>query len=430
VTNAINKAQEIRDKALVNELKRVQAVNLALVEQNRLYEQGNSFFSDDKWGTALSGLESYNQALGFQGDILDDLNTTTEKGNSLARDFITSMINPLESIGTVFSKRKEGEQLKEIQSKSQSYATQLEKAMAGIAVKTKDRGKIANFFGAADQFKSLLDLYPELIRANGDLDTVLLKSIIDTEDLNSADRERLTELIELTDSANAAFSQFGDYVSGIFGGIGDEITQAFQTMYETGDDAMTSLEGSFSDMIETFTRDAIEFAFLQPYLNELNNTTKDLGEQFAKGDISADKLQADIVSTLGDFYNSLNVIQPQILKAYENADKLAEAAGFESAFNAPETPIIETPIIEDATITDQSRAGQISEAITEETGSELVGRMGAIMLSNERLANNSDDILDFAVQNLVVLNKILINTDFLPIIADNTRKTYEKLSSI
>jgi hypothetical protein len=264
-------------------------------------------------------------------------------------------------------------------------------------------------------------MYPELVNINGELNTSLLQTLVNTEDISEADKQRLQNLIELSDQATTAYQQFGDYISGIFGGVGDEISQAFQTMYESGSDAMTSLEQSFSDMIESFTRDAIEFSLLQPLVEQLNTATKALGEQYAKGDINANELQRGIVDSIGGFYSGLNEIQPQIMEAFKNADQLAEEAGFGSAFNNTSTT---------AGGVNSSVAGQISQSITEETGSMMVGRLGAIMMSNERLANFSADALDYAIQNLLTLNKIRENTDYLPQIADNTRKTYEKLESI
>ena len=93
-------------------------------------------------------------------------------------------------------------------------------------------------------------------------------------------------------------------------------------------------------------------------------------------------------------------------------------------------PVIETEEVIPLVIELVSLAGQIQQAITEETGSVLVGRMGAIMQSNERIANFSADALEFAVQNLVYLKQIKLNTDSLPAIEENTRKTFEKLETI
>lgn len=412
INNTIAKQLEIKEQNYINELSKIQAVNVALIEQNRLYEEGNEFFSDDKWGTALKALETYNLSLQYQKELLNEISGSTQT--------LPDNPNLLTGWGGLFAAYREAYDIRNIQNDAQNYATELEKALGSVAVKIKDRGGFANFFGFKDSFESLLEIYPDVIDANGELDEIVLKTIIDTADLSDAEKERLENLLELTEQARQSYAEFGNFIASTFGGVADEVAQAFQEMYESGDDAMISLGESFSEMIESFTRDAIEFALLQPLLNELNKITKGLGEQFAKGDISADELQSGIINALGDFYSSLNDITPEILRAYENADRLAEEAGFAEAFN-PQTEIDEAA---------QSVAGQIQQAITEETGSMLVGRMGAIMLSSQQIANDGADALEYAIQNLVVMKQIKNNTDYLPAIAENTRKTYEKLESI
>ncbi len=373
INNTISNIQKAREDVYIRELEKIQATNVLLIKQNQLYEEGNSFFSDDKWGTALSGLKAYNLALEAQNNMLSDI------GN--------------------------------------------------IDVRTKTKPGFAKFLGLAglpfrDQHEDLLKLYPELIKANGELDKGLLKLIIDTEDLTETDKARLENLIELNDLAADSYTQFGDYISSIFGGVADDITEAFQVMFESGDSAMLSLQGSFSDMIETFTRDVIQFTFLQPLLDQMNEITKDLGKRYAAGEIPAEQLQQDIIKTLGDFYDSLNAIQPQILEAFDNADKLAAAAGFEEAFNNI-SDIIGTDSGED-----KSQAGRIFQGVTTEDATLIAGRLGAIMLSNQIISNNSGEILELATRQVVYLHTIAQNSEYLPIIAENTQKTYEKLENV
>lgn len=370
------KAAERRKQALLEELDLIQSTNIALIQQNALYEEGNELFTSDRWGKALAGLEAYNLALEFQKDALLEIKNI---------------------------KIFEGDP---------KIAASLQRSRAGM--------------------EDLLSLYPDLIDAYGNVDGAILQTILNTAALSDEDRKRLENLKGLLSEAEAAYSQFGDFIASIFGGVADDITQAFQTMFETGDDAMEALQESFSDMIESFTRDAIKFAFLQPYLDELNERTKALGEQFAKGEITGEQLQAGVIDSLGDFYEKLNTLQPFILEAFKEADIRAAEAGFEDAFNivVEDIPVIETEEVEPPEIEPVSVAGQIQQAITEETGSVLVGRMGAIMQSNERIANFSADALEFAVQNLVYLKQIKLNTDSLPAIEENTRKTFEKLESI
>lgn len=416
ISETFKKASEEREKAQVNELKNANAINLALIKQNALYKEGNELFSEDKWGSALSGLQAYNLALSYQQNLLNQINS----GDATSRDLS----------GGPKSKMKEMDTIAAIKKNAENQQGVLAQAVSGIAIKTKDRGGLANFLGKADVFQSLLEVYPQVIKANGELDTTVLQTIIDTADLAEVDKQRLTNLISLTNEAEAAYAKFGDYVSSIFGGVGDEITKAFQKAYESGDDAMAALEVSFSNMIEKFTNDAIEFAYLQPYLDYLNKQTSALGEQYARGTIGSEQLQEGVLESLGSFYETLKTIQPQILQAYKNADELAASLGFNAAFN-PDTQEAATAaveqVVQDTTV---STAGVIQQAITEETGSELVGGISAMRISTELLTQQGADALEYAIQHLVYLKQIVLNTDYLPEIAANTRKTYEKLESI
>lgn len=409
ISETFRKIEQERLTALLNEEKYINSINELLVEQNRLYAEGNGIFTNDRWGTALAGLEAYNLALEYQTQL-------GRKMNIQASDF-----------GSKVS-ATELDQLRKILINSKNlYTDSVTKALGGIAVKTKNANWLQNQVGMTDQYKSLLEVYPKLIDANGRINTEIGKLIIDTATLTEIDKERLTSLITLTEQAEEAYGQFGDYISSVFGGIADEIGQAFQTMYETGDLSMQGLEESFSNMIEQFTQDALEFTFLQPYLNELNEVTKSLGTQYARGDISSTALQENILQALSNFYGDLSTVQPLILEAYKNADLLASKLGFDSAFNKDSQTVDSVKELENK---NQSVAGQITQAITEETGSIISGRLGALVLSNQQIANYSADMLDYALQNLLYMKEIKTNTDYLPQIAANTRKTYEKLENI
>lgn len=407
ISDTFRKIEEERLQALLNEENRINTINELLVEQNKLYAEGNGIFTDDRWGTALSGLKAYNLALEYQDKL-------SQKIGIQASDF---------------GKSADFEQLRKILLTSKKlYSDSLSQALGGIAVKTKSSNWVQKQFGKEDVFKSLLVVYPKLIDENGKLNTEVGKLITQSATLTDMDRERLNALINMTEKAEEAYGQFGDYISSVFGGIADEISQAFQTMYESGDMSMQSLEESFSNMIEQFTRDAIEFTFLQPYLNELNDVTKSLGTQFAKGDISSTKLQESILQALSNFYGDLSNVQPLILDAYKNADLLASKLGFDSAFNADTSG--EPKDIGDLDNKKLSTAGQITQAITEETGTIIAGRLGALVMSNQQIANYSADALDYAIQHLLFLKEIKLNTDYLPQIAANTKRTYEKLENI
>jgi len=403
--------EEARLTALLRQEKSINTINSLLVEQNRLYAEGNELFTNDKWGTALAGLEAYNLALEYQSDL-------QLKINSQQSDFGSQFIEDAIDLNQIYRNAQKSSDNKLVQ------------GLGSIGVRTKNANWFEGLVGITDKYSSLLELYPGLIDATGKLNSELLKVVLTEADLTDADKERLTALVQLTEQAEEAYGQFGDYISSIFGGMADEIGQAFRTMYETGDLSMKGLEESFSNMIEQFTQDALEFTFLQPYLNELNEVTKNLGTQYAQGDITSTTLQESILQALSNFYGDLNTVQPLILQAYKNADLLASKLGFDSAFNRESPTSDPAKEIDAMENKKQSVAGQITQAITEETGSIIAGRLGALVLSNQQIANYSADMLDYALQNLLYMKEIKQNTDYLPQIAANTRRTYEKLENI
>lgn len=405
VTAANNVARNREEEALDNrrtELEIQQAINLSLIERNKLYKEGNELFGTDELGKALAGLDAYKSAISSLRNTLADFAVDSK--------YISALETAPERRAALLAGDEED-----------LLKASLDKVI--IDFKENEDRTFGDKLTGSGRYVGILEKYDELIDANGELDTAILKTIIDTEEFFETDKEVLTNILELTEQAREAYEQFGDYISSIFGGVADEVVSAFQKMYEGGDDAMESLNESFSNMIESFTRDAIEFSLLEPLVSNLNAATKSLGEEYARGDISADDLQDDIVNELGSFYNSLNALQPEILKAYENADRLAERAGFDQAFNTGEDG-------GDDSSQSLSIAGQVQRAITEETGGQLVGRLGAVMLSNERIANFSEDMLETAMLNLVTLNKIKEYTSVLPDIAANTKKTADKLDNL
>jgi hypothetical protein len=272
-----------------------------------------------------------------------------------------------------------------------------------------------------DEYTALLDIYPDLIDSQGRLNQATAEAILNGTTLNDVQKETVQRALDASTGLEDAYANMADYLASIFDGLSSDVMNAFQEMYISGTDNMDGLQVSFSDMIEKLTTDMIQSALLQPIIDQLREATNLASKSYAYKEISSAQLQQILISQLGSFYSQVRGIQPQVDQAYKEADKLAAAAGFDSAFNNSDSS---------SSSNNSSTAGAIAAAITEATGTELVGRMNAVMLSNERIANNSDNMSQLAAQNLALMNKLVINTDYLPEIAANTRKTWQKLDTI
>ena len=55
-----------------------------------------------------------------------------------------------------------------------------------------------------DVYSGILDVYPELIKANGELDTEMLQVILDTRKMSDETRNYLENLIDLKDAMDEA----------------------------------------------------------------------------------------------------------------------------------------------------------------------------------------------------------------------------------
>lgn len=402
-----NNAEQKRlanQQALASQLETHYAITEELIKQNALYEEGNSFFSKDSFGKLLANLKAYNAALINQDKIITDIGAA---GSKRAERFFTELGKRDLAVDRQVTKEAQ--------------------ALATINVKTRDRKALANAVGFSDSSSSLMELYPDLLDAQGKLNDLVLEQAISEGRMAATDTARLQALLDNSKAMKSYYAEFGDYISGIFGNIGDAATEAVQSLYEAivigaedSEVAMQSLERSISDMIETFTRDSIKYAFIQPMLNSLNDTTKTLGTQYASGEISADKMQTDITTALGAFYQNIKTIQPQLLDAYANADKLAAAAGFTSAFNGESSANTSTSL-------PKSAAGQIQATITEQTGTILAGYSAATMLNTEKVATISQNMLEIAMRNTLYLQQISINSNSLPNIEKFTKAMSEKL---
>lgn len=205
---------------------------------------------------------------------------------------------------------------------------------------------------------------------------------------------------------------------------GDAITSAILNGFENGKLGVED----FADTFETLMRQAVLKSFSIRFLES------QFDEFFTVFGDAAVSDQGLTDAEFGQLEDKFNTIIGAASAGFEGMDEL-----FERFFGKGLSPVEEVSEVVDVVDTlDQktpvedvvSRAGQIQQAITEQTGTELVGRISALAFSNQIVANNSSDALEYAIQNLVYQKAIKENTDYLPEIAENTKRTVEQLENI
>lgn len=77
-----------------------------------------------------------------------------------------------------------------------------------------------------DIYSSILDVYPQLIDSNGKFDKSLAETIINTRTMSDESKSALQNIINLAQQAEDAYNELNDYMTGIFGSLGESMTDA------------------------------------------------------------------------------------------------------------------------------------------------------------------------------------------------------------
>jgi TP901 family phage tail tape measure protein len=295
------------------------------------------------------------------------------------------------------------------------------------------RGTLTNIldpvdlFGAAADSDAMIDAYENVVAGfNGALES-MGKTAADMANfsqeewldfytildeggfvVDQASKQLVNSLREAQEEYIAALEEMRQIIRDVAGSLGNALGDALVDSIQNGTDALETFKESLNDVFIEMAKAEINSLFFQGLFDTLQD------EMEASMGLQGDQNWQD---DLLRFYDRLpNAIEnsEDFLREF---DRQLQELGFEG-------------LTGDTADEDLSTAGQIRQAITEETGTLLAGHMGAMRLSNERIANNSFDILDLAVQNLLTLNKIKENTDYLPEIAENTKKTVQRLGGI
>lgn len=295
------------------------------------------------------------------------------------------------------------------------------------------RGVVTNIldpidlFGAAADSDAMIDAYNKVSDGFNDALKSMGKTAADMAEFSSEEwtdfytildeggyivdqgsKQLVTSLREAQQEYTEALEQMKGIITDIAGSLGDALGDSIVNAVATGSDALGEFEKNLNKVFLEMAKAEMNQLFFQKMFDQLQS---DMEESMAGGD-------QDWQDDLLRFYDQL----PSAIEGAEGFlrefDSGLKELGFEGITDGEG---------KDANL---STAGQIRQSITEDTGTLLAGHIGAMRLSNERIANYSQDMLDLGVQNLVTLNKIKENTDYLPLIADNTKKTYQKLGGV
>ena len=236
------KADKEHREAMRNIMKETiaqqQQYNLLLMQQNLEFEKAITIFGSDAYGKAINAVK-----------VLKDV---TRELNEQLKGTARSSSNAGRS--TAIRYQSAAKTLKE------TY-----KGLAGIQIKTGHR-KGGLFRSGKDIYSSILDVYPELIDANGEFNISLAKTILETRTMSDESKSALQNIINYAELAEDALQELRDYLTDIFGDLGQTMSDALVDAFRNGTDAAEAFANSTTNMLEKLAESMIYSVTIAPHL--------------------------------------------------------------------------------------------------------------------------------------------------------------------
>lgn len=376
VTAAINfskkQAERIREttvniRDLNNELDR-------LARKNNM-NSSNGIFGNDEWGQAQKNIKGVQTAL-------DNLDFTLDK---VWKAYGTSP----KGLETLFGKEAL-EQFKDWDPREMLVAIT----------------KIPN------TTQNLLETFPQLFKENG-VDYEMLGEFINSElfgKLGAKEQDFLIEVKETWDSYQDYLTATKDYLSSVFGSLGETITDVFVDSFKNGTDAGAAMFDALGDMVETFSKQLIKSIRITPILN---NAEKEALAIMERKDLSSAEKNQMISKLVIDAAKEIKGSQELINQDIKNIQDFYAGEGVE-VFSA------------------DTRTG-ISKGIaglTQDQGDEFNGRMTVMTGHTFNINENTKLIVDIGRSQLTELKAINLNTARLEAVERGIKSMGDTLGDI
>lgn len=230
--------------------------NLLLMEQNLELEKAQTIFGTDTYGKAANAVRVMKDVYaGLKAEIAGTAEQQKKFGYT--------------ETGSAFWNK--------IVNKGYSELKDAYSGLADIEIKTGH--KKTGLFGwgkGKDTYSSILDVYPELIDSAGNFNRELAESIMNSREFAKNDKEALQYIIDLYDQAEEAWESVKDYFEGVFGDLGQTLTDALVDAFKNGTDAGKAFADSLTGMLEKLAEQMIYTVTIAPLLEKAQEEMLDV----------------------------------------------------------------------------------------------------------------------------------------------------------
>lgn len=396
ITNKQARQYDEMNKSILQTIRRERVYNEILREREEIMNRTNVFIEKHHTDTYT---QSMAQAAAAQERYNDSLKTLQNGIAGIEKANVRSRIYDLLTADTMYDRIArslyeqdiessgmfgDGKRMKEIEKRAKEAQQAIDGTLKQMG---KTAGDMARF--SAEEW----ELFFSVLEKGGHI-------------TNETTRQLVEEMQEAAQEYQTAMDEMLSVIESVAGRLGNALSDSMVRSIREGTDAMEDFGNSLNDVLLQMAKAQMNKMFFEGLFDELQ---AEMQASMAPG---GDKNWED-----------------DLLRFYEQLpDAIGHADSFLRQFDAQMQEMGFAGVQESAA--QQGRAGMIRQAITEDTGSELVGRLGAIMLSNERMAMDSQQMLDMAMRQLMFLGQISQHTEYLPEIADNTRRTHQALSNL
>ena len=250
-----------------------------------------------------------------------------------------------------------------------------------------------------DVYSGILDVYPELIKANGELDTEMLQVILDTRKMSDETRNYLENLIDLKDAMDEAEQALEDYLQETFGSLGPGMLDSITSAIKGGG---TALENFADQAVSVFEDLGEQIAYSLFFADKFDDLQKQLKEVYGSGK-SEEQIANDAMRLVDDFYNNIGSNVDAAQSWMESWKDKAAAMGFD--------------LWKEDTTTQSGKAGAF-QSLSQDQGTKLEGLMTSLQMHDASIDENVENISEGLGGAIDTINKIKENTDSLPKIYD------------
>ncbi len=209
-----------------------------------------------------------------------------------------------------------------------------EEALANMYVKTRDRSDFAEFLGATDEYAKLADLYPELF-AGGEVSLEGLRKLRDSdvwEKLSQQNRDLIDELIADWERYEDATTAVTDYLTDVFGELGNEINDAIVDAWKNGTDAAVAFGDVAGKVLENLISQIGYTAYIAPILSQAMADVENLNKQ----NMTPEEYLNALMGIVGSAMTKAEAGLEDYNEYLDRADRMAEEQGI-NAFNGERT---------------------------------------------------------------------------------------------